>query len=116
VVEALTAQRARRSSPHLRYRWHRSDSPKPPARATPPNRSSCRHEGRQLFACGGDGTLNEVVNGSPASKTVIRTARAPSRRHRNILAKELTLHWTSHKLRNVSCADCREIALGLATP
>jgi diacylglycerol kinase (ATP) len=76
-------------------------------------------EGRQLvIACGGDGTLNEIVNGLAAQKNGHRVPLAllPGGTA-NILAKELDLPWdipsAAEKLvRGV----VREIALGLATP
>jgi diacylglycerol kinase (ATP) len=48
-------------------------------------------EGRQLIiACGGDGTLNEIVNGIPGSKVPIALLPAGTA---NILAKELRIPW-----------------------
>jgi diacylglycerol kinase (ATP) len=48
-------------------------------------------EGRQLIiACGGDGTLNEIVNGMPGSKVPIALLPAGTA---NILAKELRVPW-----------------------
>jgi diacylglycerol kinase (ATP) len=76
-------------------------------------------EGRQLvIACGGDGTLNEVVNGLAAQKNGHRVPLAllPGGTA-NILAKELDLPWdipsAAEKLVH---GQVREIALGLATP
>jgi len=76
-------------------------------------------EGRGLvIACGGDGTLNEIVNGLAAQKNGHRVPLAllPGGTA-NVLAKELDLPWdipsAAEKLvRGV----VREIALGLATP
>src|SRR5260221_1931688 len=76
-------------------------------------------DGRELvIACGGDGTLNEVVNGLATAQNGHRVPLAllPGGTA-NILAKELNLPWdipgaTKHLLN----ADIREIALGLATP
>jgi diacylglycerol kinase (ATP) len=76
-------------------------------------------ERRQLvIACGGDGTLNEIVNGLAAQKNGHRVPLAllPGGTA-NILAKELDLPWdipgAAEKLvRGV----VKEIALGLATP
>ncbi len=49
-------------------------------------------EGSQLIiACGGDGTLNEVVNGMPGSKVPIALLPAGTA---NILAKELRIPWS----------------------
>lgn len=76
-------------------------------------------EGRQLvIACGGDGTLNEVVNGLAAQKNGHRVPLAflPGGTA-NVLAKELGLPWdvrgAAEKLLH---AEIKEIALGLATP
>jgi diacylglycerol kinase (ATP) len=76
-------------------------------------------EGRQLvIACGGDGTLNEVVNGLAANQNGQRVPLAllPGGTA-NILAKELGLPWdipgAAEKLLH---GEIKDIALGLATP
>jgi len=76
-------------------------------------------EGRGLvIACGGDGTLNEIVNGLAAHRNGHRVPLAllPGGTA-NILAKELNIPWdilkAAHKL---SKGTVKEIALGLATP
>jgi diacylglycerol kinase (ATP) len=76
-------------------------------------------EGRQLvIACGGDGTLNEVVNGLATNQNGHRVPLAllPGGTA-NVLAKELNLPWdipgAAEKLLH---GEVREIALGLATP
>jgi diacylglycerol kinase (ATP) len=76
-------------------------------------------EGRQLvIACGGDGTLNEVVNGLAANQNGHRVPLAllPGGTA-NILAKELGLPWdipgAAEKLLH---GEIKDIALGLATP
>jgi len=76
-------------------------------------------EGRQLvIACGGDGTLNEIVNGLAAQQNGHRVPLAllPGGTA-NILAKELGLPWdipsAAEKLVH---GAVKEIALGLATP
>jgi diacylglycerol kinase (ATP) len=81
------------------------------------NRAS--QEGRQLvIACGGDGTLNEVVNGLAAQQNGHRVPLAllPGGTA-NILAKELDIPWdipsATQKLLH---GEVKEIALGLATP
>jgi diacylglycerol kinase (ATP) len=81
------------------------------------NRASL--DGRQLvIACGGDGTLNEVVNGLAGQQNGHRVPLAllPGGTA-NIMAKELGIPWdipgATHKL--LRC-EVKEIALGLATP
>jgi len=76
-------------------------------------------EGRQLvIACGGDGTLNEVVNGLAAQQNGHRVPMAllPGGTA-NVLAKEIGLPWdipaAAEKLVR---GEVKEIALGLATP
>src|ERR1700746_2655798 len=76
-------------------------------------------EGRQLvIACGGDATLNEVVNGLAANQNGHRVPLAllPGGTA-NILAKELDLPWdipsAAEKLLR---GEVKDIALGLATP
>lgn len=71
-----------------------------------------------VIACGGDGTLNEVVNGLAAHQNGHRVPLAllPGGTA-NILAKELALPWdiplAAEKLVH---GTVKEIALGLATP
>ena len=76
-------------------------------------------EGRQLvIACGGDGTLNEVVNGlaRQANGHRVPLALLPGGTA-NILAKELTLPWDiPQAAERLITGTVREIALGLATP
>ena len=74
---------------------------------------------RQLvIACGGDGTLNEVVNGLAHFQNGHRVPLAllPGGTA-NILAKELSIPWNiPSAARGLVGAEVREIALGLATP
>lgn len=76
-------------------------------------------EGRQLvIACGGDGTLNEIVNGLARQKNGHRVPLAllPGGTA-NVLAKELNLPWDiPSAAENLVDGELREIALGLATP
>jgi diacylglycerol kinase (ATP) len=76
-------------------------------------------DGRQLvIACGGDGTLNEVVNGLAAYSNGHRVPLAllPGGTA-NILAKELDLPWDIPRAaKRLVNGQLREVALGLATP
>lgn len=76
-------------------------------------------DGRQLvITCGGDGTLNEVVNGLAQSQNGHRVPLAllPGGTA-NILAKELDLPWDILRAaKRMAASDVKEIALGLATP
>src|SRR3984885_4256481 len=77
------------------------------------------NEGRQLvIACGGDGTLNEVVNGLAGSQNGHRVPLAllPGGTA-NILAKELGLPWNiPGAAKKLLRGEIKDIALGLATP
>src|SRR5271154_4554096 len=76
-------------------------------------------EGRQLvIACGGGGTLNEVVNGLAGHQNGHRVPLAllPGGTA-NILAKELDMPWdVPRATKKILNGEVREIALGLATP
>lgn len=76
-------------------------------------------EGRQLvIACGGDGTLNEVVNGLAVSQNGHRVPLAllPGGTA-NILAKELDIPWDiPSAAKRLIGGQVKDIALGLATP
>jgi YegS/Rv2252/BmrU family lipid kinase len=76
-------------------------------------------ERRQLvIACGGDGTLNEVVNGLAAQANGHRVPMAvlPGGTA-NVLAKELELPWdVLQAAEKLVLGEIKEIALGLATP
>jgi diacylglycerol kinase (ATP) len=76
-------------------------------------------DGRELvIACGGDGTLNEVVNGLAAAQNGHRVPLAllPGGTA-NILAKELNLPWDIlGAARRLIHSEVKDIALGLATP
>jgi diacylglycerol kinase (ATP) len=76
-------------------------------------------QGRQLvIACGGDGTLNEVVNGLAMNQNGHRVPLGllPAGTA-NVLAKELGLPWDIPKAaERLANGQIKEIALGLATP
>ncbi len=76
-------------------------------------------QGRQLvIACGGDGTLNEIVNGLASQQNGhgVPLALLPGGTA-NILAKELGLPWDiASAAERLVHGQVREIALGLATP
>jgi diacylglycerol kinase (ATP) len=76
-------------------------------------------QGRQLvIACGGDGTLNEIVNGLASRQNGHRVPLAllPAGTA-NVLAKELDLSWDiTRAAEQLVHGEIRELALGLATP
>lgn len=76
-------------------------------------------EGRHLvIACGGDGTLNEVVNGLSGQENGHRVPLAllPGGTA-NVLAKELNLPWDiPSAAEKLVRGELRDIPLGLATP
>ena len=70
---------------------------------------------RQLvIVCGGDGTLNEAVNGLACSRVPLAVLPAGTA---NVLAKELSLPWNLPRAaEHITRARFRRIALGLAIP
>lgn len=70
---------------------------------------------RQLvIVCGGDGTVNEVVNGLACSQVPLAVLPAGTA---NVLAKELKIPWNLPRAaERIIGAPFRRIALGLATP
>jgi diacylglycerol kinase (ATP) len=71
-----------------------------------------------VVACGGDGTLNEVVNGlaGPSNGHRVSLALLPAGTA-NIFAKELSLPWDiPGAARKLARGKVVDIALGLATP
>ena len=72
-------------------------------------------ESRQLvIVCGGDGTVNEVVNGLACSQVPLAVLPAGTA---NVLAKELRLPWNLPRAaERIVNAPYRRIALGLAIP
>lgn len=67
-----------------------------------------------VIVCGGDGTINETVNGLAGSQVPMALLPAGTA---NILAKELGVPWDiPHAARLIPTATVRRVALGLATP
>src|SRR5580658_3389460 len=67
-----------------------------------------------VIACGGDGTVNEVVNGLAGSDVPMALLPAGTA---NILAKELGVPWDiPHAAGLIPLGEVRRIALGLAVP
>lgn len=67
-----------------------------------------------VIACGGDGTVNEVVNGLAGSHVPMALLPAGTA---NILAKELRIPWDiPHASRLIPSGEVRRIALGVAIP
>jgi len=67
-----------------------------------------------VIACGGDGTLNAVVNGLACSQVPLAVLPGGTA---NVLAKELSLPWNLARAAKVILkATYRRIALGLAVP
>ena len=67
-----------------------------------------------VIACGGDGTINEIVNGLAGSQVPMALLPAGTA---NILAKELGIPWDiPHAARLISGGTVRRVALGVAIP
>jgi diacylglycerol kinase (ATP) len=89
-----------------------------PGHATEIAQQAVRDHRQLVIACGGDGTLNEVVNGLAQSSNGNRVPLGllPAGTA-NILAKELDIPWNIPKAaRQLAQGEIREIALGLAAP
>ena len=66
-----------------------------------------------VIACGGDGTINEIINGLAGSAVPMALLPAGTA---NILAKELRIPWViPHAARLIHDGVIRRVALGLAT-
>jgi diacylglycerol kinase (ATP) len=71
------------------------------------------HRG-MVIACGGDGTINEIINGLAGSQVPMALLPAGTA---NILAKELGIPWDiPHASRLIPEGVIRRIALGIALP
>ena len=89
-----------------------------PGHATELARQASIDHRQLVVACGGDGTLNEIVNGLATSQNRARPALAllPGGTA-NILAKEINLPWDiPSAAEKLVRGEIKEIALGLATP
>jgi YegS/Rv2252/BmrU family lipid kinase len=77
-------------------------------------RRAVEAERQLVIVCGGDGTVNEVVNGLACSQVPLAVLPAGTA---NVLAKELALPWNLPRAaERVATAPYRRIALGLAIP
>jgi diacylglycerol kinase family enzyme len=85
-----------------------------PAEATAIARHAVAGSRQLVIVCGGDGTINEVVNGLACSQVPLAVLPAGTA---NVLAKELCLPWNLPRAaERIIKAPYRRIALGLATP
>jgi diacylglycerol kinase (ATP) len=76
-------------------------------------RQAVAHQREMVIACGGDGTVNEIINGLAGSAVPMALLPAGTA---NILAKELRIPWDiPHAARLIHQGVVRRIALGLAT-
>src|ERR1700684_1442018 len=84
------------------------------ASATKLSRQAVEERRGMVIACGGDGTINEIVNGLAMSNVPLALLPAGTA---NILAKELGVPWDiPHAARLIPSGVVRRIALGLAVP
>ncbi len=85
-----------------------------PMSATAIARQAVEQRRGMVIACGGDGTINEIVNGLAGSQVPMAVLPAGTA---NILAKELGIPWDiPHAARLISGGTIRRIALGVAIP
>jgi diacylglycerol kinase (ATP) len=85
-----------------------------PGEATAMARRAVEQSRQLVIVCGGDGTVNEVVNGMACSQVPLAVLPAGTA---NVLAKELSLPWNLPRAAaRLIDAPYRRIALGLATP
>ncbi len=85
-----------------------------PDTATGIARQAVEQRRGMVIACGGDGTINEIVNGLARSRVPMAVLPAGTA---NILAKELGIPWDiPHAARLIQGGVVRRIALGIACP
>jgi diacylglycerol kinase (ATP) len=85
-----------------------------PGEATHMARRAVEQLRQLVIVCGGDGTLNEAVNGLACSQVPLAVLPAGTA---NVLAKELSLPWNLPRAaEHITRARFRRIALGLAIP
>ena len=85
-----------------------------PGEATEMARQAVAQSRQLVIVCGGDGTVNEAVNGLALSQVPLAVLPAGTA---NVLAKELSLPWNlSRAAERLVDSQNRRIALGLATP
>lgn len=76
-------------------------------------RQAVEQQREMVIACGGDGTVNEIINGLAGSNVPMALLPAGTA---NILAKELRIPWDiPHAARLIPDGIIRRIALGVAT-
>ena len=77
-------------------------------------REAARAGRGMVIGCGGDGTINEIINGLAGSQVPMALLPAGTA---NILAKELGIPWDiPHAARLIPGGTVRRIALGIAVP
>jgi diacylglycerol kinase (ATP) len=85
-----------------------------PGEATEFARQAVAQSRQLVIVCGGDGTVNEAVNGLALSQVPMAVLPAGTA---NVLAKELSLPWNLPRAATLLIqSHYRRIALGLATP
>ncbi|HEX4004520.1 MAG TPA: diacylglycerol kinase family protein [Candidatus Acidoferrales bacterium] len=85
-----------------------------PNSATQIARQAVEQRRGMVIACGGDGTINEIINGLAGSQIPMALLPAGTA---NILAKELGIPWDiPHAARLIPGGTIRRIALGIAFP
>ncbi|HKV03693.1 MAG TPA: diacylglycerol kinase family protein [Candidatus Acidoferrales bacterium] len=85
-----------------------------PGTATTIARQAVEQRRGMVIACGGDGTINEIVNGLARSQVPMALLPAGTA---NILAKELRIPWDIPRAaRLIPGGEIRRIALGVAIP